>query len=268
MPKYWHDRHSVNVMDDENEKDFQRSIVADKKPYFMKYIYPDLMKQYNKYIRNTDRNALREFQMSVDELSSLPSKDLSEQQQDFLRYYYKRLPVGTHDCVMNRICRRFEEEFDGHIKRHNAETTFDSEILKSGVEYSKTQYDSIRRLYENFNKQLQNYKVFAYYEDVEDEDSLSSIHNIREEFERDCMDICQNGETLLDILVDICYKRSNTKRFVWEMCRHEIIANLLKKNDYILSFPEIDPEGDIEYGGERFSIRQVYMGDANESCNE
>lgn len=68
MPRTWHDRHAANKIEDDELRDFYRSIVADKKPYFMRYIYPALMKQYNQYIKNTNRNCLREFQMTVDEL--------------------------------------------------------------------------------------------------------------------------------------------------------------------------------------------------------
>ena len=68
MPRYWHDRHSVNQIEDPEEKRFQLSIVADKKPYFMRIIYPALARQYNTYIKTANRNARREFGMSIEEL--------------------------------------------------------------------------------------------------------------------------------------------------------------------------------------------------------
>ena len=58
MPRTWHDRHAANKIEDDELREFYRSIVADKKPYFMRYIYPALMKQYNQYIKNTNRNCL------------------------------------------------------------------------------------------------------------------------------------------------------------------------------------------------------------------
>lgn len=69
----------------------------------MRIIYPALMKQYNTYIKNTNKNAMREFQMTIDEMLEMPRSELSERQKDFLRYYESRMPVGNHDCVMNRI---------------------------------------------------------------------------------------------------------------------------------------------------------------------
>lgn len=106
MPREWHDRHSANQIEDDDKRRFYQKLVADKKPYFMRLIYPALMKQYNTYIKNTNKNALREFQMTVDELYAIPESERTERQRDFLRYYEKRMPVGTNDCVMNRICRR------------------------------------------------------------------------------------------------------------------------------------------------------------------
>ena len=94
MPRLWYDRHAANKS--EGDAKFQRNIVADKKPYFMRYIYPMLSKQYNTYIKNTDKNALREFQMTVAELKATPKSDLTERQEEFLRYYDFRMPVGVN----------------------------------------------------------------------------------------------------------------------------------------------------------------------------
>lgn len=255
MPKSWHDRHTVNKIEDDDTKRFYRSIVADKKPYFMRYIYPSLMKQYNTYIKNTNRNALREFQMTVDEMMSMPFEDLSERQRDFLRYYSYRMPVGVGNCIMNKICRRFEQEFDGHIGRHNASVKFDYTIMKSGNEYSTSQFYAIKRLYEDYNKRLQNYMVFADYERVDECDSIFEISTMNSDFRRECSSVCPNEQTLCDIILDICYSKNSTKKFAWSMCGETIINNLLSKNNFAISFPVIDANGDISYSGEQYSLK-------------
>lgn len=255
MPKSWHDRHTVNKIEDDDTKRFYRSIVADKKPYFMRYIYPSLMKQYNTYIKNTNRNALREFQMTVDEMMSMQFEDLSERQRDFLRYYSYRMPVGVGNCIMNKICRRFEQEFDGHIGRHNASVKFDYTIMKSGNEYSTSQFYAIKRLYEDYNKRLQNYMIFADYERVDECDSIFEISTMNSDFRRECSSVCPNEQTLCDIILDICYSKNSTKKFAWSMCGKTIINNLLSKNNFAISFPVIDANGDISYSGEQYSLK-------------
>lgn len=255
MPKSWHDRHTVNKIEDDDTKRFYRSIVADKKPYFMRYIYPSLMKQYNTYIKNTNRNALREFQMTVDEMMSMQFEDLSERQRDFLRYYSYRMPVGVGNCIMNKICRRFEQEFDGHIGRHNASVKFDYTIMKSGNEYSTSQFYAIKRLYEDYNKRLQNYMIFSDYERVDECDSIFEISTMNSDFRRECSSVCPNEQTLCDIILDICYSKNSTKKFAWSMCGKTIINNLLSKNNFAISFPVIDANGDISYSGEQYSLK-------------
>lgn len=268
MPREWHDRHSVNIIEDPDKKRFYQKLVADKKPYFMRLIYPALMKQYNTYIKNTNKNALREFQMTVDEMLELPPSELTDRQKDFLRYYRSRMPVGTNNCVMNRICRRFENEFDGYLGRRNADIEFDYTIMKSGAEYSKSQYNAILKLYENYNKRLRSYAVFANYERVDEYDTFSRMLEMKNDFIQECTRVCQNRFALCDIVLDICYQRSSTKRFAWEMCGDEIIENLLARNSGVISYPTLDNNGDIQFGGNKFSMKAQIIGGNNEYCSE
>ena len=255
MPRYWHDRHSVNQIEDLDERRFALSIVADKKPYFMRLIYPDLMKRYNKYITNTNKNCLREFGCTISELQSIAKDELTERQADFLRYYKVSMPVGTNDCVMNKICRRFEDTFDKRLKRPE-DSIFDHSIMKSGATYNKNQYYAILSLYNSYNKRLQNYIVFTRYERIDDYERMAAISSIEEEFRRSCDLVCSNEKVLCDIILDICYKKNSTKRFAWGMCQDLIIENLLEHNDYEINYPSADPSGDIYYAGSRFSYRR------------
>lgn len=255
MPRTWHDRHAANKIENDELREFYRSIVADKKPYFMRYIYPALMKQYNQYIKNTNRNCLREFQMTVDELRMVPADELTERQSDFLRYYDYRMPVGTGDCVMNKICKRFEQEFDGYIRKHNSKIKFDYTIMKNASEdYTTTQYRAIKKLYEDYNKKMQSYTVFAQSEKIDKYDAFTELSEMNTEFRKSCDIICQNESALCNIVLDLCYQKSPSKRFAWNMCGSEIIHNLLLNHNHTVNFPTLDAEGDIEYCGERFKI--------------
>lgn len=255
MPKAWHDRHTVNKMDDGEEKNFYREIVADKKPYFMRYIYPALMKQYNTYIKNTNRNALREFQMSVDEMRAMPHESLTEKQKDFLRYYDYRMPVGVGECIMNKICYKIEKIFDGYLSKHNTTVKFDYSIMKGSAEYTSKQFYTIKKIYEDYNKRLQSYMIFSNYEKIDEYEVLAELARMNEIFCKDCVEICPNQAALSNIILDICYTRSATKRFAWNMCGDDIIHNLLQKNDYKITFPTLDSEGEVEFCGERYSIK-------------
>ena len=255
MPRLWYDRHVANKT--EKNTKFYRSIVADKKPYFMRYIYPALMKQYNTYIKNTEKNALREFQMTVGELLNIPEESRTERQKEFLKYYNFRMPVGLNDCVMNKICRIFEDEFDGHVGKHNSSVKFDYSIMKSGEEYTVRQFNMIKKLYDDYNKRLLNYMIFTDYERIDDCESFTALSIMNDEFKKECNKICPNESTLCDIILDICYTRSSTKRFAWNMCGSEIIHNLLKNNNYRLLYPTLSEGGDIRFGENEFNIEEI-----------
>ena len=255
MPRLWYDRHAANKS--EGDAKFQRNIVADKKPYFMRYIYPMLSKQYNTYIKNTDKNALREFQMTVSELKAIPKDERTERQEEFIKYYDFRMPVGINPCVMNKICWRFEDEFDGYIGKHNSAIKFDYSIMRSEDEYTTKQFNSIKRLYDDYNKRLASYAIFADYERIDDCDSFIALSVMNDEFRKECYKICPNNSTLCNIILDICYTRSSTKRFAWSMCGSEIIHNLLKQNDNQISYPTLDSDGDIEFCENKFIVETI-----------
>lgn len=256
MVRNWHDRHACGQIEDAEMREFYRRIVADRKPYFMRYIYPQLMKQYNTYIKNTDRNAMREFQMSVADMEKIPEEKQTERQKEFLKFFRLRMPVGVGNCVMNQICRKFEEAFDGYIGRHNARVPFDYRIMRSEAEYLPKQYSAVKKLFDDYNKRISNYIVYADYERVDEYESFATLSEMDEEFKKECALICPDERALCNIVLDLCYTKNSTKRFAWNMCGEEIIRNLLEKNGGIIRFPTLSENGDIEYGGKRFTVEE------------
>lgn len=265
MPKEWYDRASNRITDVDREmlpdetierKEFNLTILADKKPYFMTYIYPSLKKQYDTYIKNTNKKCVREFRKPIETLLNANSQDLSEAELEFVRYYYKRMPVGINPCVMNRICKRFEEEFDDCLNsKFKADSNFDYSVLKSGADYTTSQYNSILKLYKEYSQKLKEIAVICQKDRLSKEDLSFKKILITQDFKRKCFEVCSNSSTLCDIMVDMCYSRSGSKHFVWDICSHAIIKALLNKNNNIINYPVLDNEtGNINFEGNKFSI--------------
>ena len=257
MPKEWHDWHAANKVSEE-DIDFYKSIIADKKPYFMTYIYPTLRKQYKNFVKKAEQSAFCEFKMSVSSMKNMPEADLTDRQREFLRFYDKCMPVGVGDCVMNKICRRFETEFDNHNWANDCEE-FDYTIMKSGNDYSQRMFYDIKKLFDEYNRRLRSYVVQSAYEKLDHDKFVSQMAMLRDEFVSECDKICPNSSTLCDILLDMCYKRSSTKKFVWAICTPQIIRNLLEKNGMKISFPELDDCGEIYYGGNRYKLKSKIL---------
>ena len=260
MPRSWYDTHVQILKGDNSDKanmlrELYMNIAADKKPYFMRYIYPTLMSDYTTYIKKTDQKCLMEFNMTVSELKRKPVDELTDDQKSFLKYYNERLPVSDGDCVMNRICRRVEEFVEKGVKSRLSECSFDYSFMKSGHEYTDSQYYAIVKLYNEHKEIVQSYKREASNKrSAERGVTESQRQSLARLFRSRCFAVCSNEETLCDIILDVCYKREGTKQFAWDVCGRAIFANLFRNSGGVVEYPRRDPDGDIEYAGEKFSL--------------
>ena len=98
--------------------------------------------------------------------------------------------------------------------------------------------------------------MFAEYEKVDDFEWQSALVEIEEEFERVCTELCPDENMLCNVILDLCYTKSSTKRFAWRMCGSTIIRNLLEFNNGVVKYPIPDDSGDISYAGKRFSLHK------------
>lgn len=256
MPKYWHNWHSV-INDREDDKEYQLSIVADRKPYFMRYIYPDLMAQHSKYVKSSNIKSMRQFGITLDELMAKPEDRLTEEQKTFKKYYLDGMPVGTNDCIMNYICRRFEDEFDGYFKEDKNNTEFNYSCMKSYGEYTSVYYSKIAKICEDYLRSVKRFKYYSKRERIDSGEARTLLEMMVDNLKRECTKACPDEDTLCNIIIDMCYGESgnNTMRqFAWDMCGDKIIDNLLESHGFIISIPEQRDDGEICFYGKRFSM--------------
>lgn len=246
MPKFWYDRNAVKNLD-ESERGFNYRICADKKPYFMCYIYPRLMTKYKKYITNSNKKAITKFGCSIEELKN---KSNTAEEEKFLYYYDLLMLVSLAKSTINRICFYVESVF-GDIKANNT-APFDYKILKRGVTYKKSHYNAVQSHYKEYMALLANYTQIRKNQRVKDDDFVS---NLKKSFRQKCLECCSSSIELCDIVIDICYKRNTSKQFAWDICGEEIIENLLEKHNRKINYVEKDPNGYIYYCGNRFSVK-------------
>ena len=231
-------------------------IVADHKPYFMVYIYPQIKKKYTSYTDNINKKAIREFRKTAQELCDADPSELTNKEREFLNHYRAGIPVGMGDSTMNRICRRFEAEFDGFIGRKKTDG-FDASLLKSDVAYGSYQYYAVKRLYGIYNKKNYEYLCSARSKRQTDEDRIQWRTKMTEAFRRECALVCTNSQQLCNIVVDMCYKKDASKQFAWDVSGDEMVSNLLKNTGGRMFVPERDDSGDVVFQGERYKFNIV-----------
>lgn len=252
MPKYWYDKRACD------KDEYNLSVLADKKPYFMCYIYPQLMSRYKLYQKNTNKKSIRLFGLTIDELVALEEK--TEEQREFLKYYYQLMPVGMNDCALNKIAKIVECEFNNNAQRV-ANPDFDYSILKSDTEYNQQRYNAVKKIYDTYVQTIQNYKQVSKRTRIDNEDAVLLRALMIDYFKRECFKACNNQYELTNIVLDICYTSNKSKQFAWDVCGRTIIENLLKKNNYIIQYPTQDEDGYIDFGGEKFVMAEKDVSD-------
>ena len=256
MPATWYSKRCIGL----EGSDDDYNIVADKKPYFMKYVYNSEMRNFREYIKNTNRKCLREFRVTVPELLEKPNNELTNAEKTFLFYYRLKMPLDTSDCVLNRICRRFEAEFDGYFAKDGTKTDFDYKVLGGNSEYSAYLYGKVYDLYCRYNDGISRLAIKFNSEKESADDRIAKKHRLISAFSRECDIICPNRQVLRDILLDMCYKNESTKAFVWDISGRQIVECLLEKSGGIITYPVLDSDGDFKYCGNTFSVHTKNIG--------
>lgn len=258
MPDKWYSwiSNKISKGKDSSEKKenwFNRKLVADKKPYFMKYIYPSEKSNMNEYIKKNNEKCIMRFRITLNEL--LEKENKTKDEEKFIQCYYQRMPLGIAPCTINKICWKIEGMFDD--MKFISNDDFDYSILKcDGIEYSNQLYNKIKKIYDRYRREVSDYAQYAKSERLKSEDRQMQKYIFKEQFRKQCLEQCPNEEYLCNIVLDLCYSKSKySKQFAWDICGDMFIQNLLKRHNYQITYPTFDEDGDIEFNGQHFSMK-------------
>ncbi|MEG0577779.1 MAG: hypothetical protein RR500_07960, partial [Bacilli bacterium] len=197
---------------------------------------------------------VRTFGIQIQDLIDKPEK--TEKEKDFLIYFHKLTPLDTSDCLMNKICRIFEKEFDNFLIKKFRKDIFDYRILKTKKEYHKKIPILILDEVRLYTDEIKNFKSEYNTHRMLKEDMDDKRNGLKNKFKIRCENICPNSEDLCNVIVDLCYTKNLNKQFLWDICGKQIIKNLLIRNNYTINLPMEDDNGDIHFCGKTFSMMQ------------
>lgn len=266
--KEWYDWkvNKIQLNDSEEvikEKMFNQSILADKKPYFFIYNYDTLKKEYMDYEKSNNRVCQVRYGCTVKEL--LFKKDKTEKEKEFIQRYKEEAPVSMTDSTMNKICWYIEEHFMNVNLDYKIEE-FDSSLFKTpNLNYSTVVQSKITKLKQEYDKLTQEAIKSRFKTSkgkIDNGELAIAVDTQMEMFKEQALAICSNEETLCNIIVDLCYVKSNkSKQFAWGICGEQMVRNLLKHHNYKISYPVKDEQGDILFKGERFKMEEIVLCD-------
>ena len=281
MPKEWYDYNSCKIYkedeidvhtgevkylkDSEEEiqnKLFLQSILADKKPYFMIYIYPTLKNEYNKYMKNVNSKSLKTFGVSIAELVNKENK--TGEEIEFIEKFNKKMPVLMSKSLVNKIAWKLEKEFDGNKLDYKFKE-FDYNILKSkNVQYEESTYNEISKILKDYVADVQEFKISDRMYKMSKDDSIVERNLLKYNFIRKVNQKCPNKDELCNIVVDLCYKNDKNKQFAWDIAGDTFVKNLLKLNENKITYPVKDDCGDIEYGFVKYKMKEDILNEEEE----
>ena len=265
VPKEWLNSRMFKIEDGDDvdaicDKQINANIAAEIKPWFFIYRYSQLKSELDKYLKSVKSNCKIRFGKNLDDLYATERK--SEEEELFIYNYEKYMPVSRAPGTMNRICWRIEDEFATMNVLPNVE--FDCSILKSDAAYTQDEYDAVKLLYDEYNKNMQLFLKGIKKNDSSKEERDTFVAQFTEEFSNACSSVCPSDEVLANILIDVCYTSNKNKTFAWDIAGEQIFQNVLKNSGHIIKYPIKDESGDIEFDGNRFSLyTQQIGGDLN-----
>ena len=127
--------------------EFNNKLLIEKRPYFMKYLYPKYKTQYNEYRKRCNYLCYMTFGMKIDELLKLNNK--TEEQERMVRNYYRFNPFLETDCPMNNICRHMENEIKEikiNAKKRNPLYIFDI-LFNKNIDITEKQIRQMEIVY-------------------------------------------------------------------------------------------------------------------------
>ena len=267
MPSYWFTTREIeNYGFTQEQIEFDKSIIASHKPYFMTYVYPKLRSENNKYIKNSKSGVVRRFGKyglrTIEDLYKYDNKSI--QMEQYLECYHILSPVGNNPCIVNRIAWIFENEFNSYlsklskIEKDSDKQFCNYDILKSNLAYSKSNYDKILQIYKNYSNLIKKYQQRKRIEKIDKFESWLQFQNYITWFQDECYRICQSEEELNNIVIDICYKTESSKQFAWDMCGNVMLKNLLNRNGWQAVYPYcVEQDGEFQYFGKEFVMKKM-----------
>ena len=283
MPESWFN-YRVNKIKADDDLDIVKikmkniDLMANKKPYFFIYNYEHLMNEYNTFMQDVNKNSITRFgvtynELKKEELKNLKIDDLEIELENtkgkderknikeiikkinFLNSEANHNPVFYTPSTMNRIAWYIEEEFKDVKLKISKNNDFDINILKSKRKYNISIQKKLKTLYKEYKKHQRQYMER---EGRTDEQCarVKCREMFLEKFKRQALVICPNLEELCNALIDTFYNSNEKKQFVWDIVGEQIIENLLNKNGRKYSYPVKDKNGDIEWKGYKFKMKE------------
>ena len=252
----------------------QNAMVVSKKPYFFRYLYPELNQRFKQFEASYNQVSRDLFGIKFKKLLKKPDK--TEEEQMLVRRYQKYSPLITSPCTMNRLCREFEA-IDFDIQFAKDTVTGEKKKIKSLLPtfekwlceaFDQTKYDVVKKMYQEYSSRKQIKYLAAVLQTPSVEAGGSTYSELRSSVYDMLIKDLQSrlpangisGEEFLFYCNRVSSEYSNFNwAFAWDVLEDQIISLIPQGKSYC---PVYDPEeGTKEYLGRRYSLKDITQTD-------
>ena len=238
------------------EKYYHNSLVISKKPYFFRYLYPELNKKFKRYEAAYNDKAKAMFKTKLKRLLAKPDK--TDEENSLIKRYHKFSPLITTNCNMNFLCREFEStDFD--IKFSKQAPTMLPHYDLNDYQFDSSILEEFRQLYRMWsNKKVVSY-IKSVYDGDEDSDDYDTMRaqvidalysQIRERYE----DLNLKPMDALTYIFALSQSYVNFNfGFAWDLLDETILDCIPSKDSLV----PVESEDGKEYLGKYYSLTLV-----------
>ena len=252
----WQNPDMPNEKFTKEEIEFNNKLLIEKRPYFMKYLYPKYKTQYNEHRKRYDYLCYREFGIHIDELVNLNNK--TPEQENLVKNYNKFNPFLETDCPMNNICRYMEKEVKEikiNANKVSPDYIFDI-IFNKNITITEEQIKEMEKIYKKYKKGKSQHKNISNSVIAENEKVLfykDDVLNLNFDYISDDIQRLAN----LAVYVNYYLYPTSPKNFCWDLFGEGILLNIYDNSNKEFKIPILDEEGDIEYMGKKYKNKEV-----------
>ena len=269
LPPEWKKIEKIEANDTQDEvirKMRRNAMVVSKKPYFFRYLYPELNARYKQFEASYNQISRDMFGIKFKKL--LVKENKTEEEKNLVRRYQKYSPLITAPCTMNKLCKEFESvDFDIKFDRPDSTPNKSCSMLPTFEDEFVDQFDQhklniVRELYKEYinKKQIKHLtNILAQIGISEDEyqEYRSTVYDDILSSLRDKMS--ENNITGKELLfycskIAPSYKTFNWG-FAWEILDEQILT-LIPQGETFCPFKD-EEEGEYYYLGNHYSLKDI-----------
>lgn len=260
LPKEW--KKTVRINDDDTDavkadKYKRNSMVIAKKPYFFRYLYPELNQQFKQYEDSYNVESRSQFGIKLKKLLVKPNK--TEDEMNLVRRYQKYSPLITAPCIMNLLCKELENvDFDINFNKGAVSMlpTFEDEF-----EIDTEKYKQVKEFYRKYSARKQVKVLESILENVDlpnrdeyDEIRFAAVDLVREEIREAIAVLELSGKELLFYCSQLSkeYRQFNWD-FAWDILGDSIVDLIPRGRVEV----PVKNETGFDYLGDRYVLAPI-----------